>query len=116
MRKMLKSGQTIFPGQTGRGENHAETGDSSSTGSRIHNRKWNNLPCKIGFSLCKKLPFLFKDIIGTINSDDMAVPLKQNRGKAPYFKKAYEFHNMEYFKINILQQNQKHQLFTHIIP
>jgi hypothetical protein len=37
MRKLLTGDQPCFPVQTGRGENHAETGDSSSRGSRIQN-------------------------------------------------------------------------------
>ncbi|MDD5581769.1 MAG: transposase [Candidatus Marinimicrobia bacterium] len=28
-------------------------------------------------------------------------------------KKAYEYRNMEYFRLKILQQNQKHKLLTH---
>jgi len=31
-------------------------------------------------------------------------------------KKAYGYRNMEYFKLKILQQNQKYQLFTHTNP
>ena len=31
-------------------------------------------------------------------------------------KKAYGYRNMEYFKLKILQQNQKHLLLTHTIP